>query len=110
MAVLVRGDHDVNEVKVKNALGATELALAPAEKVMEVTGAPVGFAGPVGLKGVKILADNALKDGHDYVTGALVKDKHLIHVEIGTGLRRALVQRLPKRGPRATGAPNAANP
>src|SRR5208282_3717604 len=53
-----------------------------AEKVMEVTGAPVGFAGPVGLKGVKILADNALKDGHDYVTGALVKDKHLIHVEI----------------------------
>ena len=50
---------------------------------MEVTGAPVGFAGPVGLKGVKILADNALKDGHDYVTGALAKDKHLIHVEIG---------------------------
>jgi prolyl-tRNA synthetase len=82
VAVLVRGDHDVNEVKVKNALGATELALAPAEKVMEVTGAPVGFAGPVGLKGVKILADNALKDGHDYVTGALMKDKHLIHVEI----------------------------
>lgn len=82
VAVLVRGDHDVNEIKVKNALGATELVLAPAEKVLEVTGAPVGFAGPVGLKGVKILADNALKDGHDYVTGALVKDKHLIHVEI----------------------------
>ena len=83
VAVLVRGDHEVNEVKVQNALGATELVLASAEKVMEVTGAPVGFAGPVGLKGVKILADNALKDGHDYVTGALVKDKHLIHVEIG---------------------------
>jgi len=83
VAVLVRGDHEVNEVKVQNALGATELVLAPAEKVMEVTGAPVGFAGPVGLKGVKILADNALKEGHDYVTGALAKDKHLIHVEIG---------------------------
>ena len=83
VAVLVRGDHEVNEVKVQNALGATELVLAPAEKVMEVTGAPVGFAGPVGLKGVKVLADNALKEGHDYVTGALVKDKHLIHVEIG---------------------------
>lgn len=83
VAVLVRGDHEVNEVKVQNALGATELVLASAEKVMEVTGAPVGFAGPVGLKGVKILADNALKEGHDYVTGALVKDKHLIHVEIG---------------------------
>jgi prolyl-tRNA synthetase len=83
VAVLVRGDHEVNEVKVQNALGATELVLASAEKVMEVTGAPVGFAGPVGLKGVKILADNALKEGHDYVTGALVKDKHFIHVEIG---------------------------
>lgn len=83
VAVLVRGDHEVNEVKVKNALGATELTLASAEKVAEVTGAPVGFAGPVGLKGVKILADNALKDGHDYVTGALEKDKHLVHVEIG---------------------------
>ena len=83
VAVLVRGDHEVNEIKVQNALGASELVLAPAEKVMEVTGAPVGFAGPVGLKGVKILADNALKEGHDYVTGALAKDKHLIHVEIG---------------------------
>ncbi len=83
VAVLVRGDHEVNETKVKNALNAVDLILAPAEKVLEVTGAPVGFAGPVGLKGVKILADNALKEGHDYVTGALVKDKHLVHVEIG---------------------------
>jgi prolyl-tRNA synthetase len=83
IAVLVRGDHEVNEVKVQNALGATEFALASPEKVQEVTGAPVGFAGPVGLKGVKLLADNALKDGHDYVTGANEKDRHLTHVEIG---------------------------
>lgn len=83
VAVLVRGDHDVNEVKVQNALGAAELTLAPAETVVAVTGAPVGFAGPVGLKGVKVLADNALQDGHDYVTGALQADKHLLHVEIG---------------------------
>ncbi len=82
VVVLVRGDHEVNETKVKNALKAGELVLATAEQVMEVTGAPVGFAGPVGLKNVKILADNALKDGHDYVTGALTKDQHLIHVEI----------------------------
>ena len=44
VAVLVRGDHEVNEVKVQNALGATELVLAPAEKVMEVTGAPGGIS------------------------------------------------------------------
>lgn len=83
VAVLVRGDHEVNEIKVQNALGVSELALASPEVVQQVTGAPVGFAGPVGLKGVKILADNALKEGHDYVTGALTKDQHLIHVEIG---------------------------
>jgi prolyl-tRNA editing enzyme YbaK/EbsC (Cys-tRNA(Pro) deacylase) len=69
VAVMVRGDHEVNETKVQNALGATELLLASPEKVMEVTGCPVGFAGPVGLKGVKMLADEALKDGHDYVVG-----------------------------------------
>ncbi len=82
VVVLVRGDHEVNETKVQNAMKAGELVLASAEKVLEVTGAPVGFAGPVGLKGVKILADLALQDGHDYVTGALKKDQHLIHVEI----------------------------
>jgi prolyl-tRNA synthetase len=83
VAVMVRGDQEVNEVKVQNALGVGELVLASPEKVMEVTGCPVGFAGPVGLKGVKMLADEALKEGHDYVTGALAKDKHLLHVEIG---------------------------
>jgi len=83
VAVMVRGDHEVNETKVQNALGATELLLASPEKVMEVTGCPVGFAGPVGLKGVKMLADEALKDGHDYVVGGMAKDKHILHVELG---------------------------
>ena len=50
MAVLVRGDRDVNEIKLKKALGADQLVLATDAAVKEVTGAPVGFAGPVGLK------------------------------------------------------------
>ncbi len=49
VAVLIRGDHEVNEVKVKNLLGATELLLAGPDRVRELTSAEVGFAGPMGL-------------------------------------------------------------
>src|SRR5881394_675365 len=50
VAVLVRGDRQVNEVKVKRALNAGEIVMASEAAVREVTNAPVGFAGPVGLK------------------------------------------------------------
>ncbi|MBU3831332.1 MAG: proline--tRNA ligase, partial [Candidatus Desulfovibrio faecigallinarum] len=59
VAVLVRGDREVNDVKVKNLLNAQEVELAGPETVEKVTGAPVGFAGPVGLE-VPIYADNEL--------------------------------------------------
>src|SRR5262245_56078611 len=48
VAVLVRGDRTVNEIKLKAALGAKEVVMATDRAVEEVTGAPVGFAGPVG--------------------------------------------------------------
>ncbi len=50
VAVMVRGDREVNEIKLAKALGVDTLALAGDAAVKEVTGAPVGFAGPVGLK------------------------------------------------------------
>jgi prolyl-tRNA synthetase len=81
VAVLVRGDHEVNEIKVKNFLQATDLGLASSEKVVDVTKTPVGFAGPVGLTGVRVIADNALKGGHQYVTGGLENNIHLTNVE-----------------------------
>ena len=83
VVVLVRGDHDVNEVKVQNHLQAAELALASGDKVYEVTKATVGFAGPVCLTGVRIIADKTLQGGHQYVTGGLEKDIHLTNVEFG---------------------------
>ncbi len=83
VAVLVRGDHEVNEIKVQNHLQTTEFALASSEKVFEATKAPVGFAGPVGLAGIRVIADKALQGGHQYVTGGLEKDIHLINVEFG---------------------------
>jgi prolyl-tRNA synthetase len=76
VAVLIRGDHEVNEVKVKNLLGATELLLAGPAKVKELTGAEVGFAGPLGLK-IPVYADQAVAALPAMVTGANKDDHHL---------------------------------
>src|SRR4029079_1698045 len=59
VAVLIRGDHDANEIKLKRLLGVTDLELAGPATVEKVTGAPVGFAGPVGLT-IRIVADHAV--------------------------------------------------
>ena len=83
VAVLVRGDHEVNEVKVKALLDADVLMLAGEKTVEEVTKAPVGFAGPVGLEGCRILADQALVKGAGYVVGGNAKDVHLKDAVIG---------------------------
>jgi prolyl-tRNA synthetase len=80
VAVLIRGDHDLNEVKVKNFLKATDLELADERTIMEVTGGPLGFSGPVGLKNVTILADYAIRGMRSAVVGANEKDAHLVDV------------------------------
>ncbi|NMO95263.1 proline--tRNA ligase [Paenibacillus lemnae] len=81
-AVLVRGDRDVNEIKVKNKLQADTLELASAEDVMKATGAGIGFAGPVGLT-FNILVDNEVAGMTEGVTGANQDDTHLRHVVPG---------------------------
>ncbi|MCX8123195.1 MAG: proline--tRNA ligase [Spirochaetes bacterium] len=84
MAV-VPGDREINEVKLKNVLGALELELAPDSVVEEVTGAPVGFAGPILVKGkqVRIIFDKQVKDIANAITGANEKDKHYQGVNPG---------------------------
>ncbi|MEW5722426.1 MAG: proline--tRNA ligase [Thermodesulfobacteriota bacterium] len=81
VAVLVRGDRAVNEIKLKNLLGG-EPELADPALIEEVTGAPVGFAGPVGLE-VRLLADHGLKAMSRVVTGANQADYHLTGVAPG---------------------------
>lgn len=81
VAILVRGDREVNEVKVKNMLGAAGVELAGPDVVRKVTRAPVGFAGPVGLD-IPVYADNELKAGSDYIVGANCGDAHLVHVDL----------------------------
>ena len=84
VAILVRGDHAVNEIKVKRLLGVSELELASPEKVQDLTGATVGYAGPIGLKGVRILADQAIKHLRNFVIGANKTDTHFVDANVGT--------------------------
>ena len=83
IVVLIRGDLDVNETKLKNYLGCIELELASNEIIEKVTNAPLGFAGPIGLSNVRIIADNSIKNIKNGITGANKKDKHLVGVNIG---------------------------
>ncbi|MFA5388632.1 MAG: proline--tRNA ligase [Candidatus Omnitrophota bacterium] len=82
VAVLVRGDHDANEAKIKKYLKCLKLEMANEEVIKKVTGGPVGFSGPVGLKDTRIIADNSIKGMVNLVTGANKKDRHYINTNI----------------------------
>lgn len=82
VAVLVRGDHDANEGKVRRAVGASKLELAAPEVVEQVTGAPLGFAGPIGLK-IPLWADHDVAAMKDICIGANEKDYHYTGANLG---------------------------
>jgi prolyl-tRNA synthetase len=82
-AVLIRGDLEVNEVKLKNELGCIHLQLASEAKISEITGGPQGFSGPVGLEGIRIIADPTVMDLEIAATGANADDTHLVGVVPG---------------------------
>lgn len=83
VAVCIRGDLDVNEAKLAAALKAGSVELAANGDVERITQAPVGFAGPVGLNTVPVIADDSVMLMHDAVAGGLKTDVHLCHVEPG---------------------------
>jgi prolyl-tRNA synthetase len=80
VAVLIRGDHELSEVKLKNSLKAQTLEMADAKTIKNLTGADVGFSGPVNLKGAKIIADFDIEKHTSYIVGANENDAHLINV------------------------------
>jgi prolyl-tRNA synthetase len=82
VAVLLRGDHEVNETKLKKVLGQDTVTLADQNTIEHVTGSPVGFAGPIGL-GTRIIADQAVSSLHNFVAGANKSDTHLLNVNPG---------------------------
>ena len=82
-AVAIRGDLDVNEIKLASVLKASEVGLASDTDVVRITGAPVGFAGPIGLTGLPLIIDRTVTAMNDAVTGALEKDLHYKHASYG---------------------------
>ena len=82
VAVLVRGDHEINEIKLKNYLHCDLLELADNETIRTVSGSAKGFAGAVGIK-CRIIADYSLVGINDFIMGANREDFHLRHVKAG---------------------------
>ncbi len=83
VAALVRGDRELNLIKLSNQLSCIELEAAPAPVVEDVTNSPVGFAGPVGLVNVPIIVDREVAEMTNLIVGANKNEKHIKNVNIG---------------------------
>lgn len=84
VAVMVRGDREINEVKVVNAIGeVTNIELASDEEVQNATGAAVGFAGPVGIKADTLLVDEEVANMYNFIAGANKTGYHVENLNYG---------------------------
>lgn len=81
VALCVRGDHEINEVKVQKLLNATTVELAQPQEVVDTTNAPVGFAGPIGLK-VPVIIDQQITVMKNFVIGANEQDYHYLNANL----------------------------
>ena len=82
VAVLVKGEHEINEAKLKNYLKADNLELATDDVILKATGAPKGFAGPIGIK-VRTIADQSLAGMANVIVGANKEDYHVMNANCG---------------------------
>jgi prolyl-tRNA synthetase len=88
VAVLLPGDREVNELKLKSHLNADVLGLASSAEILRLTGVPAGFVGPMGLKlsadGVsRVLSDPLVLEGETYVLGGNAADTHWVGAVAG---------------------------
>jgi len=87
VAVALRGDYEVNELKLKKILKSKKLELATAEAIKNLTGAEVGYAGILNLPdGIKVVYDDSLKGRVNFETGANKTNYHIINVNFGRDL------------------------
>ncbi|MDD5426064.1 MAG: proline--tRNA ligase [candidate division Zixibacteria bacterium] len=97
VAAMIRGDRDLNEVKLKNALKAVELEMANPEQVQQFTGCPIGFAGPVGLRNdIPILVDPLVGRLKNFIVGANENEKHILNVNLDRDFKATKVVNLSK--------------
>jgi prolyl-tRNA synthetase len=80
---LLRGDHQLSEEKLRRVAKAADVRPANAEEILRLFGASAGSLGPVGVSGVRILADDALRGRRNLISGANKDDYHLRHVTPG---------------------------
>ena len=82
VAVLVRGDHEVQPVKLKNMLGALEVELADDKQVFDATGVPSGYLGPIDLD-IPVMADLEVEALSNFTIGANEKNYHVQNANLG---------------------------
>jgi prolyl-tRNA synthetase len=82
VGVLVRGDHEVQPVKLKNLLGAVEVELADDKQVFDATGVPSGYLGPIDLN-IPVVADQEVGTLRNFTIGANEKNYHVQNVNLG---------------------------
>jgi len=83
LLIMLRGDHQLSETKLTGLLGGAELRPAHPHEIVQWFGASAGSLGPLGVKNVRVLADNALKGRRNLITGANRDDYHFRHVTPG---------------------------
>jgi len=88
--VIIRGDLEVNEVKLKNTLHCVDLRLATEAEVIK-SGIVTGSASPIGISGIKIIADDSITSGANFVAGANKSDTHFKNVNYPRDFRVDLV-------------------
>ncbi len=91
VAACVRGDREVHEGKLRKLLGGKSIRLASSAEIESLTGAPIGFSGPINLPNVQIIVDEDIALGTDFVAGANQKDKHLKNVNLSRDFKAAQI-------------------
>jgi prolyl-tRNA synthetase len=86
----VRGDHEVNDIKLQNAVGAITLTMASEESIRAVGGV-AGFMSPIGIKGAKIVVDSTVMEMHNAIAGANQADKHYKNVNPKRDFKETIV-------------------
>jgi prolyl-tRNA synthetase len=79
--LLIRGDHELNEIKTQKLIGAFRFATDA--EIQRALGCKPGYIGPVGVKGVKVVADRSVAAMSDFVCGANEEGFHLTGVNFG---------------------------
>ncbi|MCD6490053.1 MAG: proline--tRNA ligase [Thermodesulfobacterium sp.] len=95
VAVCVRGDHEVNEVKLEKLFSGKNFRMANEEEVRKIVGASPGFIGPKDLK-IKVIADKALEGYPNFVIGANEDNYHYVNANLGSTFKPDLVVDLRK--------------